>query len=241
MSLTLFLRTVPAVVRRHEAAFQAARATEPALAPYAPAGALLDALAPTSALSMRDRQPLMQAVLARHKAVPHALWQALLVASLEPVLRRLGKYGRGTKEEREQRVLLAFLEALRVVRPTGPIFLSLRRATTRALFDALRAEGGSGELVPPDEQLDAGDAPPHADAPPFVACLAREVAAQLLRRPDGEDVARIVTGVETAAEQAARLTAAPSPGRTARVTVAGVRQRRHRVMRDLRAKLGERR
>jgi hypothetical protein len=149
------------------------------------------------------------------------------------MLRRLAARGRGSREDQGQRALLAFLQALRVVRGSGqPVFLAVRRATSRALLVALDSEADRGQTAPFDEQVGNGAPSPHADAPPFVACLAREVAERLVRRSGGEEAGRVIAGLETCGEQAAR---GHPP-----VTVARVRMRQHRVLRDLRGELGRR-
>jgi hypothetical protein len=190
---------------------------------------------------MAERQSLVEALLRRHQKAPHPLWQAMLVAAFEPMLRRMRARGRDSREDHEQRILLAFLQALAAVRSSGqPIFIALRRATVRQLLGALRAEADIGEVVPFDEQSPAVAPSPHADPQPFAACLAREVAERLVRSSGGEDVARVIVGIETVGEQAARLTAGSAAG-TPPVTVARLRQRRHRALSDLRTELAGRR
>jgi hypothetical protein len=221
MTLSLLLRAVPVTVARHEATFGKARETEPAFAPYATATALLGALAPQSPLPVAERQPLAQAVLRHHQTAMHPLWQALLVGAFEPVLRRLSRYARGSKEDHDQQVLLAFLQALRKVRPSGqPVFLAVQRATARELFGALHGEADPGEMVPYEERQAAGTPSPHADAQPFVACLAHEVLDRLVLHDGGEEAARGIVGAET------------HDGR--------LRRRRSRVIGRLRAELARR-
>ncbi|MGD0527719.1 MAG: hypothetical protein ABSE49_21480 [Polyangiaceae bacterium] len=240
MTLSLVLQTVPITARRHDATFQAARATERAFAPYATAAALLVPLAPESPLPLAERQALVQAVLRRQQAAPHPLWQAMLVAAFAPMLRRMRRRGGEAREDREQRVLCAFLQALAVVRSSGqPVFIALRRATLRQLLRAARGETGTGDALVFDEGTPADPPCVHADPAPFAACLAREVAERLVRSSGGEDIARAIMGAETSGEQAARLTAEATAGDPP-VTVERLRQRRHRALRELRAELAGR-
>ena len=86
---------------------------------------------------------------------------------------------RGSKEDRDSRVLLAFLQALARTPLAGqPVFLALRRATARALFQAVRAQRVNSETVPLDTEGESG-IKLQGEPEPFVACLAHEVATRL--------------------------------------------------------------
>jgi hypothetical protein len=239
MSLSAVLASVPAAVRRHEATFQRARASEPAFAPYATAAALLESACLESALPIPERQAVVAAIVRQHQATRHPLWQAVLLRAFRPMLLTLHERDRGTKEERDQRVLLAFLQTIATVSPTGPVFVKVPWATARALFGAVRDEAGAVEEVFLDEGTPECVPSPHTDPQPFVACLAREVAERLARRQGGEDIVRVLIGAETPAEQAERLhaTSTAAGESSERASLECMRQRRKRVLDDLREEL----
>lgn len=176
-SIQVFLRSVPAVVRRHEATFQLAREEEVFLAPYGTAVDLMEALSPESSRSISERQEAVVWLLRRQRTAGHPLWQALLALAFAPMLRRLRRRVR-SPEDADGRVLLAFFETVANLRATGRfVFLAVRRATTRALFPR---RSGEIETVPlDDEEMPAR--PLHVDPSPFTVCLAHEVADRLAR------------------------------------------------------------
>jgi hypothetical protein len=240
MTLPLVLRTIPATVRRHEPTYQRARATCPAFAPYATATVLLTVLATRdSRVPLDDRQHLVRAVITLHQTARHPLWQALLLHAFQPMLLSLRALDRGPAEDRDQRVLLAFLQALENPRlPSQPVFIALRRATARALFHAVRAQSSDFDTVPLDAAVDVPTRPAHADPAPFVTCLAHEMAERLVARDGGDDVARLLAGVETIAEQAERLAGDGTPPPSGNpISRTSLQQRRHRALFHLRAEL----
>lgn len=226
--LHVVLASVESTARRHESLFQRARTTEAAFKPFESATTLLDALATASELEAGARQALVRALVRQHQGAPHPLWQALLLRAFEPMLLRLRRRDRGSKDDRDQRVLLAFLQAITQLAPSaGPVFIALARATARELFRAVRSESAYAGDEPFDDGSLAGLPSPHADWQPFVACLAREAVGLLRDCPDGEDLARMLAGVESVAEQATRLGTPPST----------YRQRKSRALGELRAEL----
>jgi len=239
MSLSALLASVPATVRRHEATFQRARAAEPAFERYATASALLDAVTPRSALPIAERQVLVAAILRRHQAGGHPLWQALLLRAFEVLLLAMRRRAHGDADEREQQVALAFLRAVGRVRPHEPVFATVPRAMARTLRSATRAAiRAEADHVPFDEESLEHAPSPHAEPTPYVACLAREIAERVARRPGGEDVVRVLAGIETAAERAERL-AASTRASAEEEQAAGsrLRQRTRRALREVRAEL----
>lgn len=238
MSLALVLRSVRTTVQRHEPVFQRARLRATAFGAYATAAHLLEAVSPGSPLALRERDPLVRAVLREHQAAPHDLWQALLLRAFEPMLRRARKRAYAFRDDADQRVLFAFLQAVRPALAAGqPAFLAIRRATTHHLFDGGRADVDTLDEVPFDEQLDDGVPTAHADPQPFVACLAGEIVDWLVQRPGGADVACVLAGFETTEEQAGRRAADKPGARGRRLTSACLRQRKQRVLADLRREL----
>jgi hypothetical protein len=202
-------------IQKHDAAYQQARARQPALGAYATAMALFDALSidtrRDTRLDSRTQQLLLRVVVVEYQRDRHPLWHAMAVRGLEPILGNLRAllYERDP-EELEQDLQVALIEVLgrlRVVRAGGPIFpfLTVRRAIWRALFERDGASAEPREDAPFDECVLASPHPQHEDAQPFVGCLAREVAERVLRQPGGEGLIRVLAGAETLLEQAERL------------------------------------
>jgi len=239
MSLSAVLASVPATVRRHEATFQRARAVEPALGRYATASALLEAVTLTSDLSTPERQVLVAAILRRHQDEAHPLWQALLLRAFDILLIAMRWRARGGAEEREQQVLLAFLQAVGRVRTDRPVFATVPRAMARALHFAARSgKRAEADHVPLDEESLEQAPSLQVEPSPYVVCLAREIAERMARRPGGADVVRVLAGIETAAEQAERLAGSTPTAAAEEVTGSRLRQRTRRALRDVRAELG---
>ena len=235
MNLTTIIRSSCSTVRKHESTYQAARATEPAFAPYATASALVEAAAHKSLLTMAERQPIVRAAILSLQRAPHPLWQAVLLRAFEPMLGHLRTRVCGmTGDDLDQQVLTSFLEATRKVRVDGdePVFMAVRRATARALFGVARAELEYAEMVKLEEQPDA--VPDlHADPPPFVQLLAREAVAIMSAVTGGEDVARALANDESVTDQVERL------GATENVTHECLRKRRLRAIRVVREAMGK--
>jgi hypothetical protein len=187
MSLLVVLRSLPAIVSRCESTFDRARPTQPAFAPHPTAAALLAALSFDSPLPLADRQELVRALVALHRSTRHPLWPVLLLHTFRPMLLSLRARDRGAKEDRDSRILVAFLQALERTPLEGqPVFIALRRATERTVFQGVRANRVHAETVP----LDTAGAPCgklHGEPAPFVTCLAHEMATRLFASMDGAD------------------------------------------------------
>jgi hypothetical protein len=190
MSLVVVFRSLPAIFRRYESTFDQARPTELAFARYPTTGALLAGLSLDSPLPLGDRQELVRALVTLHQSARHPLWSALLLHAFRPMLLSLRARDRGDKEDRDSRILLAFLQALARTPVAGqPVFLALRRATERAVFQAVRVQRAHAETVPldageyPDMRLDVAPAP-------FMACLAHEMATRLVASVDRDNNAQ---------------------------------------------------
>jgi hypothetical protein len=225
-SFDAVLRSTAATAHRYDSVFQRAKAGEFAFRSYPTAGALHEVLAMKSYLLPEERHLLARALVRSQRAAAHPLWQALLLRAFEPLLRRLRMRDRGATEDRDQRVLHAFLHAVATLPVScGPVFVAIGRATARELFGAVRREARGAEGETFDEHAAAIAPLPHQDAHPFVACLAREVAERLGRRSDGEDLASLLTGVETLQEQASRYAVRLSTyGRRTRRALCAVRR-----------------
>jgi hypothetical protein len=226
------LKSLTNVARRHESTYQAARSAEPLFAPYPSARALLDALSQKSPLTVPQRQSLVVAVAVRHRTTRHPLWQTLLLAAFEPMLLgvRAQTWG-GTPADCDQRVLLAFLRAIAARKVwDGPVFLFVRHDTVRLLVRAARKERVGERNLSFDDAPPGCMSSPHAAPAPFVACLAREIADQIVSH-EGEDVLRMLVDDETPGEQHARLSAADG-----RVSRQELYARKRNAIRRLRAK-----
>lgn len=227
------LAALAASVHRHEHEYQRVRKAEPCLAPYPTTGHLLAVLSSTSALLMDDRQAIVRVLLQRQQAKPHPLWQALLFEAFAPALRCLHARDRGSKSDRGQRITCAFLEALeKAPADAKAVFVTIPRATARILFERVRTEQKNVEDTDALTERTIPRSGLHGESGPFQACLAREVAERLSAQPGGDDVVRLLAGAETIGEQVARLS-----GRGRRVSRGGVKQRRQRALREIRADL----
>jgi hypothetical protein len=188
MKLVAVLGRVPTLLSPHESIYRQARPTQPALVPYPTTDALLVVLSFDSPLPVGERQELVRALVSLHRSIPrHPLWGVLLLHAFRPMLLSLRARDRGSKEDRDSRVLLAFFQALARTPVAGqPAFLALGRATARALFQGVRRERVHAESVTFDSAADPGTSPSRQPGP-FMKCLAREMAARLAevaeRRP----------------------------------------------------------
>jgi hypothetical protein len=233
-----FLQGLGSSVRRHEPVYQRVREREPALAPYATASALFDALAVDARLDADGRQLILRTVVLEYQRARHPLWLVLAVRGLDPMLCAFRARLRCREaDERDQDLHVACVEAiarLRIDRAGGPTFpfMTLRRDIARALFARDRAEAERDEGVELDDDVPGCAPAPHEDPPPFVRCLAREVGGWI-----GEDAVRVLAGAETLGEQAERL--APQGE-----TYDGLQKRHRRAVgrarRELRSELGRR-
>jgi hypothetical protein len=187
MSLVDVFRSLPTIVRRYESTFDRARPFEPAFAPHPTAAALLAAISFDSPLPLGERQELVRALVILHRSTHHFLWSALLLHTFRPMLLSLRARDRGEKEDRDARILLAFLQALARTPLAGqPVFIALRRATERVVFQAVRAERVHAETV----SLDTAATPSvqlHGEPAPFVGRQAYEMATRLLASTDGDN------------------------------------------------------
>jgi hypothetical protein len=121
--------------------YEEARARQRALLPYASPAEVLSALAPKSPLSLPARDIVASALVAERQRSADPLWQTLLVLAFEPMLVRLRtRAGRMRSDDLDQRVLVAFLGALTVVRAGPFLAVALKRATARLLFPPLKVE-----------------------------------------------------------------------------------------------------
>ena len=122
---------------RFAAEYAEGRSRQPALAPYDEAPAVLAALDPGSGMGSADRAAIVGALLCEHRREAHPLWQSMLLAAFEPMLRRL-RHAAGPKgdPDLDQEVVYAFLQALgSVSTDSGYAPRALRWATRGVVFD----------------------------------------------------------------------------------------------------------
>ena len=180
MSLVAVFRRLAAFVGQHESTFDQARPTQPAFAPHRTTAALLAALSLDSSLPLGDRQELVRALVTLHRSTRHPVWSALLLLAFRPMLLSLRARDCGPKDDRDARILAAFLQAIACTPLAGqPVFIALHRATARAVCQAVRAQRVHAETVAFDTAADPSVLP-HGEPGPFVACLAREMATRLV-------------------------------------------------------------
>jgi hypothetical protein len=112
------------------------RAAQNALAPFATASEVLDALGHAALTPRATRDAITLALIAEHRRTGLSFWQSILLVAYEPLLANVLRRLRDRRDA-EQRILLAFLEALASVsveRPPSLLALHLRHATERGVF-----------------------------------------------------------------------------------------------------------
>ena len=135
---------------RFAAEYAEGRSRQPALAPYDEAPAVLAALDPGSGMGSADRAAIVGALLCEHRREAHPLWQSMLLAAFEPMLRRL-RHAAGPKgdPDLDQEVVYAFLQALgSVSTDSGYAPRALRWATRGVVLDPHRAARRGGRPRP---------------------------------------------------------------------------------------------
>jgi hypothetical protein len=135
-----------ALAVRHMAVFERARARHGVLARHQDMTSVLMLLSDEGERTYPEREALTQVMLAEHRAGSGTLWALALVAAFYPMLSRLRRRllaGYMPREELNQIVLTAFLEALNEVQPDtvkARTAVRLRQRTQRHVFRILRRE-----------------------------------------------------------------------------------------------------
>jgi hypothetical protein len=180
-------------------AYAAGRARRPALAPYPAAGDVRAAVRKDPPLSYAERGAIVHALITEDRESGHQLWQTLLLLCFEPMLtRRRARMGKRGDEDRDQLILLSFLEAVKAYPlHADPAFAAhaLRLGTEDALSTNTRRTGERLDAVPFDESLHGYDV--IAWHRPGDAA-SREVERVLAQGGEEADVLRLV--VETSLE-----------------------------------------
>jgi hypothetical protein len=137
MSLFQKIADVRKGLVRYPSQYANARTEHAELGPFASPEEVAVALDASSRLSENSRYALVRAIVAEHEKGAHPLWSSLLFVAFAPLLLQMrGRLGQPEDEDRDQRVLVAFLQAIRTVsaaRTGMHIAVALRRRTQEAL------------------------------------------------------------------------------------------------------------
>ncbi len=218
-----------AVLVRHPSELARAAARHPPLQPYSDGEAVLAALALDSALSLPERESLVRALVIETQATRHAVWSTLLILAFQPALNGMCKRAHVERsEDIEATLMQCLLESVATVRATtGPLVLTLYRATARRFFRVLRAGRRPGKQVRVDERVP--EIPWHREPDAFVKCAAREV----LRACEG------IPGATSAVlEQVGETPVGETNGAATRRERDRRRKKRQRVLAQVRWRLG---
>ena len=240
-TLTRSLAQIKTTLSRPSTLYAAARPRHRALAPYETPLSLLAAFTrATPALDVLERDALLGALVTENNRAPAPLWQSLLLAAFERMLLRIRRrLGRPRDEDLDQRVLLAFLNALRSVRASSYVALAIRWATEGEVFAGRRAERKAPKMAPFDDDRYVGD--------PFgVDAHARAAAAEVVRiveeQGDGEILA-VLLATRATDESLSHYVAREYADRTDEERAAAyyrLRMARARVVGEVRARLDPR-
>lgn len=216
---------------RHHACELARGATRhAALAAYPDGDAVLSALRLDSALSPAEREALVRALVIETQRSRHGLWSTLLILAFQPALNGLCKRAHVERsEDIEATLTQCLLESVAATRvTTGPLVLTLYRATARRFFRQLRGGRRAGKEVPVDERVP--DVPWHREPDAFVSCAAHEV----LRACEG------IPGAMSAVLEQVGATPVDDIGGGATTPLERERRRkrRQRVLAQVRGRLG---
>jgi hypothetical protein len=142
---------------RDHRGYAALRERHAAVGPYPDVESLLEALRPASSTDGVTRAALVAALLAAHQGGEGKLPEALLLAAFEPMLVRLRVRLGGQSEDTDQMLLVAFLGALRAVRPERFAALAIRGAVLDAVKAHIRGERRHRGVLSFDEETYAED------------------------------------------------------------------------------------
>jgi DNA-directed RNA polymerase specialized sigma24 family protein len=203
MGLTLIFEGLKRSIGRYDDEYQRGRARQGALAPHRTARAVLDALAAGSPLSVIERGEVVVALVTEQQQVGHPLWQAMLVATFEPMLRKLRRrLGPANDEDLDQEVFVHFFEAIKALpedERTAYAALALRRATARGAFTSVRRAQRELPATSLDDEVESPDPFAQAILEAVVEASAAE-AARVLRGGGGGDELRDIVLTSFAGE-----------------------------------------
>jgi len=221
------------------------QAVHGALAPLATIDSLLAMLALTSGASHAERDALTFALITEHQRASHPLWQSVLLVAYEPMFANIKKRLHD-KRDADQRILIAFLEAVQKIslgHPPKVLALHLKHATERGVFGTQAASHEEPELL----QLSAARqerSPDNPDARIEHEAAKRKIAAELDALFGGEAprVLDVLVHARTGQESLVALLAEWHPELRARDRVAlyeHYQRLRRRALVHLEARFGQ--
>ncbi len=138
---------------RNHVSFAETRARRPELSPFETVGDIQSALDSSSSLTTNARRSLVAALVEEAQTGTSALWSSVLVLAFAPMMHRLRSHiGRPFDADLDSAVLVAFLSAVRTVRPGPFTSLALRWATEKAVLNGCRADRQLGPMAPFDDE-----------------------------------------------------------------------------------------
>ena len=240
MNLTVAMEGLRNSISRYTKAYAEGRARHAVLQPYPTARAALEALADESPLTPDERGELVLALVTEQQQVGHPVWQAMLVASFERMLRKLRRrMGPDEDEDLDQDVLVHFLEAVKTLPPAERIaypLLTLRRSTARGAYAAARGARQEPEASSFDEETHPCD-PFTAATPEGVLEASAAEAERVLREGGGGDELRDVVLATFAGESTLKAYVDRTHGTASDVARAAAYERLRSARRRLRARL----
>jgi hypothetical protein len=138
---------------RFQSLYDEARTRRPQLEALPDPEAVVSALDAASTLPAAERYAILGALVGEQAQKPHPLWGSLLLLAFAPLLLRLRtRLGHPEDEERDQRVIFAFLQAIgRVAPDTSYVAAAIQLETRKALSIARKKEKADREQVSFDE------------------------------------------------------------------------------------------
>jgi hypothetical protein len=156
MSLFQKIADVRKGLVRYQSQYATGRSEHAELAPFASPEEAAVALDASSNLSEDNRYTLVRAIVAEHEKGAHSLWGSLLLVAFAPLLLQMRRrLGHPEDEDRDQRVLVAFLKAIRSIsaeRTGMHVAVALRRRTQEALVRHREREKREPELASFEEE-----------------------------------------------------------------------------------------
>jgi hypothetical protein len=130
-------------------AFARGAARHEALARYETPVALLEAIAPSSGLTVEERDAVLVPLLAEARTSKDEVWPSILVLAFEKLLARVrarigqptsARFGRSLGDDLDQSVFVAFSRVVRALVVTSHAAYAVRLAVEREVYDARRKE-----------------------------------------------------------------------------------------------------
>ena len=213
MSFAIVFDGLKKSVSKFNAQYAEGHARQSVLTPYPSASELLAALKMSSPLSLEARDAITLALIAEQQRQAHPLWQTLLLAAFEPMLRRLrGRLGRCKDGELDQRVVMAFLEAaqeISLIHPPERAAMHLRRATENAVFRGMRSDRREAAHAEFEEESHPCD--PHAMSEQAAALAMKEIAALVAKEGNGEEILKALVATRGGDESLKQYVARTQP------------------------------